>query len=64
MAANVDAKEDVYVEKLSYRVLNFASVRGQVVNEVFLFEAYVVTANIIFFFDIFFVMIWYSCTEF
>ena len=51
------AKEDVYAEKLSYRVLNFASAPGNVVHEVFLFEAYVVTINIIFLFDILFVMI-------
>ena len=55
---------DVYAEKLSYRVLgNFASARGDGVHEVFLFEAYVVTINIIFLFDILFVIIWYPCTE-
>ena len=58
MAANVGSK-DVYAEKLSYGVVNFASARGNVVHDVFLFEAYVVTINIIFFllFDILFVMI-------
>ena len=57
VAANVGAKEDVYTEKLSYRVLNFASARGNVVHEVFLLEAYLMTINIISLFDILLVMI-------
>ena len=48
------AKEDVYAEKLSYRVLKFASAQGNVVHELFLFEAYVMTININLF-DILFV---------
>ena len=52
-AANMGAKEDIHAEKLSYRVLNFGSARGNVVHEVFFFKAYVVT-NIIFLF-----LIWY-----
>ena len=54
VAANVGAKEDVYAEKLSYRVLKFASAQGNVVHELFLFEAYVMTININLF-DILFV---------
>ena len=50
------AKEDMHVEKLSYRVLNFGSAQGNVVHEVFFVKAYVVT-NIIFLFDILFAMI-------
>ena len=61
VAANVGTKEDVYAEKLSYCVMNFASVRGNVTHELFLFEAYIVTKNI-FLFDILFVMIC-LCTE-
>ena len=43
--------------ELPCSVLDFASARGNVVHEVFSFEAYVVTTNIIFLFDILFVMI-------
>ena len=50
-----------YAKKLSYCVMNFASVRGNVTHELFLFEAYIVTTNI-FLFDILFVMIC-LCTE-
>ena len=35
VAANVGAKEDAYVEKLSFIVLNIASARENVVHEVF-----------------------------
>ena len=48
MAADVGAKEDAYAKNLSYRVLNFASARGNVVHEVFLFGAYIVIINVIF----------------
>ena len=57
VAPNVSAKEYLYAEKLSYHVLKFASTRGNVVREVFLFEAYVVSKNIIFLFDILLVII-------
>ena len=35
VAANVGAKKDEYVEKLSFIVLKIASARGNVVHEVF-----------------------------
>ena len=37
VTANMGTNEDAYAEKLSDSVLNFASVRGNVVHEVFLF---------------------------
>lgn len=59
----MDAKEDLYAKKMSYGVLNFASVRGNVVHEVFLFEAYVMIINVIFLFDILFIIISHPCSE-
>ena len=53
MAENVGAEEDAYAEKFSYR----ASAWGDVVQEVFLSEAYMVTINNIFLFDVLLVMI-------